>query len=350
MPAELEVSFDGGSTWYDNADEPITAPEIEDVNYPIKIRQTTAAASTSGSFVTDGTYTAIAALSTPTLTVTPGDTQNALSWTNVANEDASPGYTVESSADGSSWSAETTTAANVTTYTDTGLTNGVIRYYRVKAEGSGRYSDSGWGTGNGTPAAPVTATFYSVAGGDGVVQKSGAVWATQRGAATGTSVDKTSAFGSCMQVQEYTGTYYIDRGFLSFDTSSIPDGATISSAVLHIYVNTKSDVGIGDSLVLVEGTQASATDLATADYDAFGSTELASRALSAITTSAYNTLTLNSSGLAIINKTGHTKLCTRSARDVDNSAPGSGQYSSVAIYWSDETGTSKDPKLVVTYS
>lgn len=151
VPAELEVSFDAGSTWYDNADEPITAPEIYAVNVPIKIRQTVAAGSTSGSFVTDGTYTAIAALSTPTLTVTPGDAQNALSWTNVSNEDASPGYTVESSADGSSWSAETTTAANVTTYTDTGLTNGVIRYYRVKAEGSGRYSDSGWGTGNGTP-------------------------------------------------------------------------------------------------------------------------------------------------------------------------------------------------------
>ena len=151
LPAELEVSFDGGSTWYDNADEPITAPEIYAVNYPIKIRQTVAASSASGSFVTDGTYTAIAALSTPTLTATViGTSQIDLSWTNVANEDASPGYTIERSLDGSSWSPLTTKAQNVTTHSDTGLSAGTHYYYRVKAEGSGRYSDSGWGTDDDT--------------------------------------------------------------------------------------------------------------------------------------------------------------------------------------------------------
>lgn len=155
VPAELEVSFDGGSTWYDNADEPITAPEIEDVNYPIKIRQTTAAASASGSFVTDGTYTAIAALSTPTLTATViSDTQIDLSWTNVSNEDASPGYTLERStaADFSANLVTVTKAANVTTHSATGLTTGTHYYFRVKAEGSGRYSDSGWGTDDDTPS------------------------------------------------------------------------------------------------------------------------------------------------------------------------------------------------------
>lgn len=160
VPAELEVSFDGGTTWYDNADEPITAPEIYAVNVPIKIRQTTAAASTSGSFVTDGTYTAIAALSTPTLTATViSSTQIDLSWTNVANEDASPGYTIERSPNGSSWSALTTKAANVTTHSDTGLTAGTHYYYRVKAEGSGRYSDSGWGTDDDTTTIPSVAGF-----------------------------------------------------------------------------------------------------------------------------------------------------------------------------------------------
>lgn len=187
VPAELKVSFDAGATYYGNADEPITAPEIYAVNVPIKLKQTVAASSTSGSFITDGTYTAIAALSTPTLTVTPGDTQNALSWTNVSNEDASPGYTVEWSADGSTgWTALTTTAQNVTTYTNTGLTNGVIRYYRVKAEGSGRYSDSGWGTGNGTPASSVFASDnFNTGSGDlvGTTPDVGGNWTD--GSATG---------------------------------------------------------------------------------------------------------------------------------------------------------------------
>lgn len=165
VPTGFEVSFDGGSTWYDNADEPITAPEIEDVNYPIKIRQTVAAGSTSGSFVTDGTYTAIAALSMPTLTATVASgTQIDLSWTNVSNEDASPGYTIERGTDGVSYSALTTKAADVTTHSDTGLTEGTRYYYRVRAEGSGRFSDSGWGTDD---ALSLTAgiTHYTVGAG-----------------------------------------------------------------------------------------------------------------------------------------------------------------------------------------
>ena len=156
VPAELKVSFDGGSTYYGNADEPITAPEIYAVNVPIKVKQTTAASSTSGSFTTNGTYTAIAALSTPTLTATVvSSSQIDLSWTNVSNEDASPGYTIERSPDGSSWSSLTTKAANVTTHSDTGLTAGTRYYYRVKAEGSGRYSDSGWGTDDDTTTSNV---------------------------------------------------------------------------------------------------------------------------------------------------------------------------------------------------
>ncbi len=166
VPAELQVSFDGGTTWYGNADEPITAPEIYAVNYPIKVKQVTAAASTSGSFTTNGTYTAIAALSTPTLTATVvSDTQIDLSWTNVANEDASPGYTIERSLNGSTWSALTTKAANVTTHSDTGLATNTRYYYRVKAEGSGRYSDSGWGTDDDTTLALVISLRASKANG-----------------------------------------------------------------------------------------------------------------------------------------------------------------------------------------
>ena len=157
VPTEVEVSFDGGLTWYDSGDNPITVPEIEDVNYAIKFRQTTAAASTSGT-LTSGltvTYSAITALSTPTLTATGGDTIVDLSWTNVANED---GYTIERGTDGVNYSALTTKSAGVTTHQDTGRTNGTTYYYRVRAEGSGRYSDSGWGSANATPAVSVTFT------------------------------------------------------------------------------------------------------------------------------------------------------------------------------------------------
>lgn len=182
----LEVSFDGGSTWLDDADGPV-CPEIEDVNFPVLFRQTAPAAvgETAREFSTPGdggTYNAITALSTPTLTATViSSSQIDLSWTNVANEDASPGYTIERSLDGSSWSALTTKAANVTTHSDTGLSPSTRYYYRVKAEGSGRYSDSGWGTDDDTTSAPPPFVSDSFTGTDDTVITShtgetGATW------------------------------------------------------------------------------------------------------------------------------------------------------------------------------
>ena len=161
----LEVSFNGGSTWLDDADNPV-CPEIEDVNFPILLRQTApvGVGETAREFSTPGdagTYTAIAALSTPTLTATAnGASQIDLSWTNVANED---GYTLDRStaADFSANLVSVSKGAGVTTHQATGLTSGVTYYFRVRAEGSGRYSDSGYGTDDAVPPAVTTVTIGS---------------------------------------------------------------------------------------------------------------------------------------------------------------------------------------------
>jgi hypothetical protein len=72
--------------------------------------------------------------SAPTLSASPGNTEVILTWiAGLSGGSAVTGYLVETSADGSTgWSTVTTTGA-VLTYTDTGLTNGTIRYYRVSA-------------------------------------------------------------------------------------------------------------------------------------------------------------------------------------------------------------------------
>ncbi len=142
VPAELEVSFNGGSTWYDNADEPITAPEIYAVNVPIKIRQTTAAASSSGSFTTDGTYTAITALGQVTggSVTRTSTTQSDLSWSALSNRTY---YKIERATD-SGFTANLTTlssTATATTYSDTTCAADTTYYYRVRGLGTGRYSD-----------------------------------------------------------------------------------------------------------------------------------------------------------------------------------------------------------------
>lgn len=159
MPAELQVSFDGGSTWKGNADEPITAAELYAVNVPIKVRQTAAAASTSGSFVTNGTYTAISALAQVTgasVTRTSG-TQSDLSWSAVTNRTY---YKVERATD-SGFTANLTTLTSTgtaTTYSDTTCVAGTTYYYRVTALGTGRYS-------NGTASATLTSAHYIETGG-----------------------------------------------------------------------------------------------------------------------------------------------------------------------------------------
>lgn len=70
---------------------------------------------------------------TPTnlVVVTASDTQLNLSWNdNSTNE---TGFQIERSPDGSSWSLIHTTAANVTTYSDTGRTQNTGYFYRVRA-------------------------------------------------------------------------------------------------------------------------------------------------------------------------------------------------------------------------
>ena len=361
VPAELEVSFDGGSTWYDNADEPITAPEIYAVNVPIKIRQTVAAGSASGSFVTDGTYTAIAALSTPTLTATViSDTQIDLSWTNVSNEDASPGYTIERSPNGSSsWSALTTKAQNVTTHSDTGLTASTRYYYRVKAEGSGRYSDSGWGTDDDTTtAAPTTVTFNPSS--DGAVRNynaGSATWATIRAGASGDGA--YPSFDYCTggySVNPASTGRQIQRTHMHFNTASLPDGATIVAARLKLWGHetyTKASMSSATAIVLLESLMTAGMPVATGDYPlaSFGTTELTDtrKTHSAWSDGAYNVITLNAAGRALISKTGTTRLAMREASDVDNSAPGDTTERGLYFYTQDYATSGKRPVLEVDY-
>ena len=78
-----------------------------------------------------------------TLSATPQSTTSiALLWTDVAHD---TGYEVERSPNGSNaWTQIATTAKDVVTYTDTGLTQNTTYYYRVRATGTvgnGNYSD-----------------------------------------------------------------------------------------------------------------------------------------------------------------------------------------------------------------
>jgi hypothetical protein len=63
-----------------------------------------------------------------------------LSWVDASSSET--GFEIQQSLDGSSWSAVTTTAANATSYSRTGLNHGTRYYFQIRAKGA--TSDSTW--------------------------------------------------------------------------------------------------------------------------------------------------------------------------------------------------------------
>lgn len=205
-----------------------------------------------------------------------------------------------------------------------------------------------------------TTSYYSGAG-DGEVryEGSGATWDTVHDAATGTAAYATSTRAIVGSYLYSGGGYIIYRSFLPFDTSGIGSGQTISSATLKIRPSDKwnADNDGDDFIAVVQTTQASTTTLATADYDTCGNAidnptkGSADHDMTSIGTSAYYSIDLNSTGLDWIVPTGTTKIGLREGHDMkDVAVTGSAGDTAIRFYCSEQTGTSTDPYLEVTYT
>ena len=164
-----------------------------------------------------------------------------------------------------------------------------------------------------------------------------ATWAGARDAATG------DATNGAVDIQSNGGANYTNvRAFFPFDTSSLPDTAIISAANFQYYANVIVNTDTTTAVLVVQ-TQASNTSLAVEDYDQVAFIAKATVALSAITTSAYNTFTI--SDLTTISTTGHTKFALITGRDLANSQPTGDN-----IMTGDNRGAANPPKLTVTYT
>lgn len=212
-------------------------------------------------------------------------------------------------------------------------------------------------------------TFYTGAG-DGMVNEGGnATWAVTHDATSGNNASYTDTdhlAGQCGY--ESTPNYYIKRGFFPFDTSGLPDVATITAATLTLYVHAlnEDDSDSEAFLNVVKTYQADPTELVTADYEdcgcddgndeggraketpiTVGATEIA---LSSMSVDSDIVFTLNATGLGWIDKTGWTKLGTREGHDLeDNAFNAVSGNNGVRVRMSEYTGTGDDPLLSVTY-
>ena len=274
------------------------------------------------------------------LAATPGNAQIGLTWTAASGATA---YNVHRGT--ASGGPYTTIQTNVfgTSFTNTGLTNGVTYYYVVTAtNGVGEGPNSN--EASATPVTPPTVvTFTSVAAQDG--------WVLESSETTnvGGSIDANAATTSALRV----GDNNQDRQYksvVSFDTSSIPDGATTLSANLRLRRGTLS----GTSPFTTHGTCwvdvsnggfSGSTTLQTGDFQAAATAVQAASLSNAASNGAWSEGTLNAAGLAAVTKTGTTQF--RVYFNLDDNDDTGNDY--LGYYSGDNSTSANRPQLVVTY-
>jgi len=154
---------------------------------------------------------------------------------------------------------------------------------------------------------------------------------------------------------------HLGRGIMLFDTSALPDTATILSAKLTLYGFTKNDdSSCSPSLNIYSVNPASNTETAAGDFDSFGASPYCNTPVSYDNLGVFSPpdnfgtteFVLNATGLAAISKTGVTKIGLRNANyDVTGSAPNwvSGAVSSYSVRSADDI-TERRPTLEVEYT
>ncbi len=140
-----------------------------------------------------------------------------LSWTAPSNGGSTiTGYQIERSLDNSSWSdLVANTGTTSTTYSDTGLSQGTIYYYRISAInalGTGSASDVASDTTNSAPSAPTLNTVTEQLGAQLILS-----WTTPANGGstiTGYQIERSSGSGFSVIVADTgtTSTTYSDEG------------------------------------------------------------------------------------------------------------------------------------------
>jgi hypothetical protein len=144
-------------------------------------------------------------------------------------------------------------------------------------------------------------------------------------------------------------TYMIYREYVFFDTSNLPDAATITVADLSLYSDGSSyNMGAGDGIQITNGMATYphdpvvSGDYSRANYSGNGGT------MTRNYTAGYHAISLNATGLSWINATGYTKFALHSLTDIAGTSPASvNEFWSVYAY---EKGAGYRPKLDITFT
>ena len=198
-------------------------------------------------------------------------------------------------------------------------------------------------TTNSCDANPVTVTLNSVGAEDGWVRESGETTNVGGNVTAGGTGTSALQIGDNNQDRQ-------QKGFVSFDTSSIPDTATITSVTLRLRRGVVSGTTPfsthGTCWVDVQnGAFSGANALATADFQATATAVQASSLSAAAANLDWSTGNLNAAGIAAVNKTGRTQFRVYFNLD-DNDDTGT-DY--IGYYGGSNATAANRPQLVVTY-
>ena len=190
---------------------------------------------------------------------------------------------------------------------------------------------------------PMEATFISIPGEDGWVRESGENSDTGGSRNTGGAGSRAIRFGDDKNDKQY-------KAILSFDTSAIPDGATILNASFHFtrggttgtnpfnthgtaYVDIKNG-GFGDNIALQNS-----------DFQALADVEQVGIITNQGGSGTNYVVNLDTEALININTAGRTQL--RLYLSVDDNNDGGNDYA--GFYSANNSNSARHPRLIVTY-
>jgi hypothetical protein len=191
------------------------------------------------------------------------------------------------------------------------------------------------------------ATFYSTVS-DGFLEKGNSSYSAAHDAAHADWVRSSFPVIAIGQGSVGNRSYYIQRGALFFDTSSLPDTAVITAATLSLYgyfdeSETDFDITVVDGSLLND-------PLVSLDYSdlLIQTTSGGILNTAGFSTSGYNDIPLNTVGIGWISKTGMTQFGLRSSSDITATTPV--DMEQVGVHPSDPNGgVGYRPRLAVTY-
>lgn len=172
------------------------------------------------------------------------------------------------------------------------------------------------------------------------------------GVTTGSFDTNDPIRGGCSWYTNNTWTLY--RGYLSFDTSSLPDDAIISSSTIFLTLQMNSN-GYADGhnyVNIVSANPATPGQVTGNDIDQLGNEKLSNDlSITGLTNETKYGFGLNATGTSLISKTGYSQYGMKEGHDFDAyEGAHSYAFSYAGFYVSETTDTNKDPYLQIDYT